>query len=1169
MRKKIQLLLIIIFLVSNSTYSEDEAEIDLDLGTITSNNGLKLKYGPLRIKVFEANFNKDKKLASIPGLFELKLVDPTTSAYITSNDGKFDLNGKSGQFSKTFGYLQVGNLTGAEKPNDKIYFGADSVKYMNDTIYLKDSWLTTDFSVLKSKDRLKAGYHFKAEDIEIELDKQITLKNIDFFLGKYDITPFSFPWFRFNIRKNSNVPLFPTWGTDSIYGWNITTGVLWGAREEFYRGGLAPKFGDKIGLMIGRMENWFNFGKLGKTELNVTDWLFYKKADKDDVERNFDRWDINFKHSYSGENGYLDFNYRNATYNLISSLDDAIDKYFRVNNTDWKYIDGVPYKGGNLGFYNLDSELNIGTLQIKADVNLVSNKEIYGIMVANDLDDLGYGISADYDLKTNLFLKQETDRYSIGAYYNYLYDMTPGATKQDLQSRMENFGFNLTDREYKIDISYDDKKGNRFRKLNSWERIPNFSDKNDIEYYGIKLDYTPWTTEEYSIYNTKNFKAIFGEYNLYDELKYRFGYTYDSFEKKLSLEADPFRNLALNYPQNKNIRDIEYNRYENILYHNFEENRGYLDFIYNNFELSFAGGNTKETIYDREGIYTSTGDYRKFFNDSQFYEIGLKAQKLSLGIFGELNLGGETRFDEYKKAYSLKKISTDDSSLRYRFNLSHSIDLVNKVDNSNKEILLRNDIGYSFQKFSYRPNSTKNITKDIRLVTKENFYKINDELEFKYGQIKSKYTINYSNITRATNDTKKGETISQKLDFSLNENNSFEISHSRQSRYTEKNLLNQNHKDLLLENFDFNYKYKNSKFYFKNRKITSDIWKINGIDDSVEKITENVYGYSLNTDKYELKLEYLEGADKRIQLNQGVIRNKNKEYSLSYKIKGNIEHRYQTSYSQYRNKGAWNPNLSKYNSDVIYLSYTYKDKNYSEDELRDLATLEYEKDPDEITESEISDMKKTLEERALNNENSFFLGNFKRRYHPYLGDARQGMHASLMLQIGEDGFKNDVFDSIERLEARLFYQFKRIELGYIYNQKADYNTSANRWIDSEREHEFSLKTKIGKPTESYSLRGYIKFYDQLAGRNDKDSRSTFDGFGVEIGKEFGYYEWAIAYERDYSYRTKDYEWSVALQFRLLTFPKNNIFGIGASVNKKNKVSPDTYLFDGIKIDEID
>ena len=52
--------------------------------------------------------------------------------------------------------------------------------------------------------------------------------------------------------------------------------------------------------------------------------------------------------------------------------------------------------------------------------------------------------------------------------------------------------FNFNDKVNKINISYDDKTGNKFRRLNSWERDPNFSKLDNQGFYGIKFDYTPY-----------------------------------------------------------------------------------------------------------------------------------------------------------------------------------------------------------------------------------------------------------------------------------------------------------------------------------------------------------------------------------------------------------------------------------------------------------------------------------------------------------------------------------------------------------------------------------------------------------------------------------------------------------------------------------------------------
>lgn len=45
---------------------------------------------------------------------------------------------------------------------------------------------------------------------------------------------------------------------------------------------------------------------------------------------------------------------------------------------------------------------------------------------------------------------------------------------------------------------------------------------------------------------------------------------------------------------------------------------------------------------------------------------------------------------------------------------------------------------------------------------------------------------------------------------------------------------------------------------------------------------------------------------------------------------------------------------------------------------------------------------------------------------------------------------------------------------------------------------------------------------------------------------------------------RDYEWRAALQFTLLTFPSNPIFGIGADTDAKKHTEPQTYMFGWVK-----
>ena len=93
----------------------------------------------------------------------------------------------------------------------------------------------------------------------VEPDKQITLKKSDLFIGSRDVMPFTFPWFRANIRSGSTVPLFITIQSDDDYGAATSMGFLYGNRRDKFRGGFAPKFADKMGILVGTWENWYRF----------------------------------------------------------------------------------------------------------------------------------------------------------------------------------------------------------------------------------------------------------------------------------------------------------------------------------------------------------------------------------------------------------------------------------------------------------------------------------------------------------------------------------------------------------------------------------------------------------------------------------------------------------------------------------------------------------------------------------------------------------------------------------------------------------------------------------------------------------------------------------------------------------------------------------------------
>jgi len=142
----------------------------------------------------------------------------------------------------------------------------------------------------------------------------------------------------------------------------------------------------------------------------------------------------------------------------------------------------------------------------------------------------------------------------------------------------------------------------------------------------------------------------------------------------------------------------------------------------------------------------------------------------------------------------------------------------------------------------------------------------------------------------------------------------------------------------------------------------------------------------------------------------------------------------------------------------------------------------------------------------------------------------------------------DLKDSMSKFSGGLMVSYNRLGIGYTFTEKSSWKKSGGsyKWSKDTKEHEISILAKIGKPSQGWKIKTYAMFYDN---KNDtvssRNRKKTLDSIGVEIGKEMGYYEWAISYENRYKTSSKDYEWRVGVHFTLLTFPNNSLFGIGA------------------------
>lgn len=1214
----------------------DEVEIDLINNTLTSKNGLNLKQGDLELKAFNIKRDLEKNRAYVNGELQTLFSNQVGDLSLQSlKGGDVSLDGTDGVFYDNFGYLEVGKVTGAEKPNDKIYFGGDKIEYRDNTIFINDGWLTTDFNINKTKNPNDAGYHLLSENMIIEPDKQITLKNSDFYLGDESKLPFAFPWYRVNIRQGSKVPLFPQWGSDDYYGWNTSWGFLYGNRGDKFVGGFAPKFADTMGVLVGRWENWYKSDNFGTMKLDIDDWLIYSKEDSIDKnkategellthEEREKRYKVGYTHDYSGEYGKLYFNTINATYNMIPKLDDIVVDY--TNHGD-KFTDD-PEKGvrpdltNTMSFFSMDSDLkNLGAnrdITLKSKLKLTDDKKAYALMVYDDIDDIAYGSNIDNDLFSQVELIKDNADYRIGGYYNYLYDMDPGSTFTDTQSRAEDFGFEFLDKDTKIGFTYDEKNGDRFRSLGLWERDPKLD--NLVTYqsmYGKNFNakYSPTMVKEYDRYDTKDLRVSFGEYDFYEDYKVKAGYDYYSEIRELNLENDPLRKDVIRFEKSinnpnqylGNQRSKQYNRFEDIIYSDFEQKRGYVDFFNDTTKFSFAGGQTKEEFWDRTGIYTVDG-YRKYINESDFYEVSAERNEISLNNFGELALYAGVRYDEYTKGYNPYSnqgkgnfTSGEDSTLRTQLKLNHTMTLFNNEDNENRrvDLSMANDLKLFYQRYDYDSGSI-NFGSDtdgrsaeyIRLKNKDNIYQVIDTINTTVGNTETIYTIDYKRAENPATDELNNEVIKNELEFKIDGDNSLVLNYGQDRKYTDETESRKNYNYYTFRDYGITYYLDGHRLSYQHNGIDSKIWDIKdwyindvdylSTDNAKEKIRLNTYSYEYSFGDNKLGLDFSEGRDDR--RNYDTLKKeldvKNQIYGISFLDGGEVENYYRATYEIYNHneEGAKNTTLddgkfyNTQNSDVISFRYEYRDKRFTDDELRRYAEIEYDKDSTSLTPQEIYRVRDILRNRERNHVD-FKLDRSIYDDFTNMVEYKRNFRVHFMLQRNDARYERtgDYWDSLEEIQAGVFYSQNRFGIGYQVDESADWRSS--KWTKTDREHKLSLVTKIGKPSEGWTLKTYAKFYEDLTGEVNQSSaerarKSSLDGLGIEIGKEMGYYQWSLAFEKEYVLSARDYEWRAALQFTLLTFPTNPIFGFGADTDADKKTSPETYLFDGLKVEDV-
>lgn len=1115
-----------LFLLASITFSQenigqssssDEVIIDLKDERITAEGGVNFKFDNIRLKAYEIERDAEDNIVEAKKDVIAQIEDDNVDLKFETGALKLDLDEKKFYFQDGIGRLKVD--TGAEAPDDSIYFGGRQGEGTETKVVVKDAWMTTTRKVLEVEDPKDAQYHVSSAEIVVEPSEKASFHNNKLYVQ--DTPVVWLPWYAINLRPGSEVPLFPIVGSDEDYGFYTSWGIIYGKNSRFFKGGIAPKFADQLGLLIGRFENRWQPTEKTWGQINLTDTLIYKKDSSID-----DRWDLDYTHVYETNGGDIEFAYRNVTANNWKELQKLRDE--KEDDAKYTEADLRPSDSENIQFYSLKSDVKGAganqDIDFYGDMYLVDKKEILQEIVDDELENASYSSKVDHDLYTDLDFKKENESYLISSNYHYLDDLDAGSSPEDMQSKREDFGFALGAKDYKVGASYSEENGDQYRSLRYWERDPNLKEVLDIKY-------VPWTVPLYDVANSKRYGLTFGEYNLFDtKLKSGFEYSYDYSEKSLNTDNDVFREGYVSDTENK--RDSQYNRFENLVYQEVEEEKFGTSISYDTLSLKVSAGNTQEELWDREGVYSYTdfqaGDaYQVYENNSDFVEIKLDEQKLPLWVFGSMGAGYTLRMDEYDEG---------DETEKHEFYVSHQ-----KSFSVGEDSTLGNTFRYARAQNQYslsdRESGDVEEYEKSRFKNRDDFDQYSDTVDFKIGEKGAQYTFDYKELYDPTSDDREGDVLGNKFKLALGEEHylAFESSLEKTDKKDYENINNEIYDIGLDDNkYSVEYVFKGSKLYYKGENLDYTLTDKNGagVDDVDENLLENIYGYELSRGENKWNFEYKLGEDERRNLTQDVVDldTKNQGYSVSYLDGGAVENFYNVSYESYdKREDTYLDGDESYKEDLIALRYEYRNKG-DENEGEAVRT----------------DLKSIREEVAepIDYKNFFAVSLLGRRHKEYYDQT------------------GDFFDSLKESEIRLETGYNRLKLAYAFDQTANFQYSSGEWIktETEREHEIAMQTKLGEPSNSWRL----KLFTRLDEDSSKDDDGKlFDEYGVELGKERDFYEFSVAFKNEWDKTTEDYEWSLSFEVALLTFPNMPIFGAEKSYN--SSVRP-LFLDSGVDVD---
>ena len=1180
-RLKYMIFLILTFIVySNDNRLDiktDEATIDFQNEEFTADGGVSFIYPnsdpqkTAKIKAYKLKKIQDKNLV----VANDRVIFEQGENKVEAKEIYFNLDNQSIIVREGISYVVVKE---APPLNNKIYYGGEEFQAkFPEEAYVKNAWFTTSKKALDMKEFTQDSkdvlpYHMRAKKISIFPDDKIVAYNAVLYAGKVPIL--WLPWYATSLKSDTRAPLFPVIGSSKTEGNYILWGIDYGRKNNYFNGSIALKNTSKKGLYLGQWDNVYKVGgnDKNKGKLSLTDALLLPKGDYE-KEYKFEH-----THNYKGKYGTLDWKLSNQTINTINKIKEQLE----ANNgsTTGINLTGVEKK---ITRYELATNLSgMGKnkdMSLKADIQYVDNKEFMQALIGEINKNQAKDVQNDNDIKSNIDFRKDNFLYGLNLKYEYLFDLDPGSQRADTISFTDGITTGLNLKKYGINFQIEEKSWDSWRQLSDTERYNNGKYLNEIDGWAKGLSYVPFTVKKYDLF--KNEKRLdLGSYTLFNgKLNYSFNIFEKTETKVLNRDHDPFReNLS-----GLTSKEKEYNRDENRLSEDIQSQYAKLNLSQNNLNVGIELGKEREEYFER----TRDDDVSKpqgieYINNSNYNDIQIRDNKIDFKKLGIVDLTFGRRFDVFQRGDELTKYYT---SLNHKANIyDNSGNYLRATDLTVKNSFSTYLENSSLDEKNYDFQSSKGIEnvfdakdlKQYRLGSRQNNIELKNDLLLGLGNTATNYGFNIkksynSYDTEWLQANKLVNSIDFKIDDKrtayvsygineLNQKNDGDKNSGISNIYEKKYFLEQktdtlnltladDTKEFSLIRTEYNKNNREKKtIYTESGKnlgladITTTYGVLKTLDNTLDDTVS--FGYKLN-DKNSYKLSLGLGESSVFNVEKTKYDSKGDRIKLGFEWNTKDLYSFKINFEDYKDK------VNSVNDEKrLILRYDYKKNNLpkSGNEKKVALTDSTGETRLNLTEEELMALDKEYRDEKRKEKGLGFdvmgIGEdepeviYNEFYTLYIDGIRN-----------EDYFSrsNNLIDSMEALQIKGEAHYKRLKLNYDYNLKTNFSSDSTKTYGINRSqetktHEFNALTMIGKDTESWKLKGGVRFNE-----NTKGVDESLDKWSVSLGKEFEFMSTTLEYEEEWNKTSKEYNWVWKIKMALLTFPDKG-FGIGTNYN---------------------